>query len=155
LRQMSKYATIKCMEPSPMEQPHSAQPRAAQLGQIQSLVDELASVLQRSVQVDTPAFYAFCSSPQYGEVDNARVFNVLHREPNPEARPWRVETGGRRSREAVHLPAHEEFDLLPRLCGALWEGERLCGHIWVIGSPSLNRSDLETITAYRQPIIDL
>src|SRR5699024_6585230 len=51
LRQMSKYATIKCMEPSPMEQPHSAQPRAAQLGQIQSLVDELASVLQRSVQV--------------------------------------------------------------------------------------------------------
>src|SRR5699024_7507818 len=30
----------------------------------------------------------------------------------------------------------------------------LCGHIWVIDSPSLNRSDLETITAYRQPIID-
>lgn len=138
-----------------MEQPHSAQPRAAQLGQIQSLVDELASVLQRSVQVDTPAFYAFCSSPQYGEVDNARVFNVLHREPNPEPIPWLVENGVQDSREPVHLPAHEEFDLLPRLCVPLWEGERLCGHIWVIDSPSLNRSDLETITAYRQPIIDL
>ncbi|APT83698.1 hypothetical protein CAMM_12620 [Corynebacterium ammoniagenes DSM 20306] len=138
-----------------MEQPHSAQPRAAQLGQIQSLVDELASVLQRSVQVDTPAFYAFCSSPQYGEVDNARVFNVLHREPNPEPIPWLVENGVQDSREPVRLPAHEEFDLLPRLCVPLWEGERLCGHIWVIDSPSLNRSDLETITAYRQPIIDL
>src|SRR5699024_4513202 len=138
------------MEPSPQ-----ATPRAAQLGQIQSLVDELASKLQRSVQVDTPAFYAFCSSPQYGEVDNERVFNVLHREPNPEPIPWLVSNGVQESREPVRVPAHEEFDLLPRLCVPLWEGERLCGHIWVIDSPSLNRSDLETITAYRQPIIDL
>lgn len=138
------------MEPSPQ-----ATPRAAQLGQIQSLVDELASKLQRSVQVDTPAFYAFCSSPQYGEVDNERVFNVLHREPNPEPIPWLVSNGVQESREPVRVPAHEEFDLLPRLCVPLWEGERLCGHIWLIDSPEISAADVEVITRYRQPIIDL
>ena len=132
-----------------------ATPRAAQLGQIQSLVDELASKLQRSVQVDTPAFYAFCSSPQYGEVDNERVFNVLHREPNPEPIPWLVANGVQESRDPVRVPAHKEFDLLPRLCVPLWEGEKLCGHIWLIDSPAISEADLEIITSYRRPIIDL
>ncbi|AHI21332.1 helix-turn-helix domain-containing protein [Corynebacterium casei] len=132
----------------------SPTPTAAQLGQIQTLVDSLASRLQRSVQVDTPAFYAFCSSPQYGEVDNARVFNVLHREPNPEPIPWLVDNGVQDSREPVRLPAHEELDLLPRLCVPLWDGERLCGHIWVIDSPELSDADLKVITSFREPIIN-
>ncbi|MGO2864724.1 helix-turn-helix domain-containing protein [Corynebacterium casei] len=132
----------------------SPTPTAAQLGQIQTLVDSLASRLQRSVQVDTPAFYAFCSSPQYGEVDNARVFNVLHREPNPEPIPWLVDNGVQESREPVRLPAHEELDLLPRLCVPLWDGERLCGHIWVIDSPELSDADLKVIASFREPIIN-
>lgn len=144
---MSKYDRIKFMSDSPT-------PTAAQLGQIQTLVDSLASRLQRSVQVDTPAFYAFCSSPQYGEVDNARVFNVLHREPNPEPIPWLVDNGVQDSREPVRLPAHEELDLLPRLCVPLWDGERLCGHIWVIDSPKLSDADLKVITSFREPIIN-
>src|SRR5699024_12795937 len=77
------------------------------------------------------------------------------REPRPEPSPSFVDNRVPDSRESVRLRAHEEVDLLPRLCVPLWEGERLCGHIWVIDSPSLNQSDLETITAYRQPIIDL
>src|SRR5690625_7572189 len=108
-----------------------ATPRAAQLGQIQSLVDELASKLQRSVQVDTPAFYAFCSSPQYGEVDNERDFNVLHREPNPEPIPWLVAKGVQESLATVPVPVHKVFDLRPRLCVRLWDGENLCGPIWL------------------------
>lgn len=144
---MSKCDRIKFMSDSPT-------PTAAQLGQIQTLVDSLASRLQRSVQVDTPAFYAFCSSPQYGEVDNARVFNVLHREPNPEPIPWLVDNGVQDSREPVRLPAHEELDLLPRLCVPLWDGERLCGHIWVIDSPELSDADLKVITSFREPIIN-
>lgn len=144
---MSKCDRIKFMSDSPT-------PTAAQLGQIQTLVDSLASRLQRSVQVDTPAFYAFCSSPQYGEVDNARVFNVLHREPNPEPIPWLVDNGVQESREPVRLPAHEELDLLPRLCVPLWDGERLCGHIWVIDSPELSDADLKVITSFREPIIN-
>lgn len=147
LRHMSKCDRIKFMSDSPT-------PTAAQLGQIQTLVDSLASRLQRSVQVDTPAFYAFCSSPQYGEVDNARVFNVLHREPNPEPIPWLVDNGVQDSREPVRLPAHEELDLLPRLCVPLWDGERLCGHIWVIDSPELSDADLKVITSFREPIIN-
>lgn len=130
-------------------------PAGPQLGQIQILVDALAHQLQRSVQVDTPAFYAFCSSPQYGEVDNARVFNVLHREPNPEPIPWLVENGVQDSRDPVHVPAHEELDLLPRLCVPLWEGDRLCGHIWIIDSPKLTETDIDIITSYRQRIVDL
>lgn len=133
----------------------SATPAAAQLGQIQTLVDSLASQLQRSVQVDTPAFYAFCSSPQYGEVDNARVFNVLHREPNPEPIPWLVDNGVQVSRDPVRLPAHKKLDLLPRLCVPLWDGDRLCGHIWVIDSPPLTAADLEIITSFREPIVSL
>lgn len=144
---MSKCDRIKFMSDSPT-------PTAAQLGQIQTLVDSLASRLQRSVQVDTPAFYAFCSSPQYGEVDNARVFNVLHREPNPEPIPWLVDNGVQESREPVRLPAHEELDLLPRLCVPLWDGERLCGHIWVIDAPELSDADLKVITSFREPIIN-
>lgn len=144
---MSKCDRIKFMSDSPT-------PTAAQLGQIQTLVDSLASRLQRSVQVDTPAFYAFCSSPQYGEVDNARVFNVLHREPNPEPIPWLVDNGVQDSREPVRLPAHEELDLLPRLCVPLWDGERLCGHIWVIDSPELSDADLKVIASFREPIIN-
>lgn len=144
---MSKCDRIKFMSDSPT-------PTAEQLGQIQTLVDSLASRLQRSVQVDTPAFYAFCSSPQYGEVDNARVFNVLHREPNPEPIPWLVDNGVQDSREPVRLPAHEELDLLPRLCVPLWDGERLCGHIWVIDSPELSDADLKVITSFREPIIN-
>lgn len=144
---MSKCDRINFMSDSPT-------PTAAQLGQIQTLVDSLASRLQRSVQVDTPAFYAFCSSPQYGEVDNARVFNVLHREPNPEPIPWLVDNGVQESREPVRLPAHEELDLLPRLCVPLWDGERLCGHIWVIDAPELSDADLKVITSFREPIIN-
>ena len=132
-----------------------ATPRAAQLGQIQSLVDELANQATTLRQVDTPAFYAFCSSPQYGEVDNERVFNVLHREPNPEPIPWLVANGVQESRDPVRVPAHKEFDLLPRLCVPLWEGEKLCGHIWLIDSPAISEADLEIITSYRRPIIDL
>lgn len=162
---MSKCARIKFMEHPPFDIPHSenpnaqptpaATPAAAQLGQIQTLVDSLASQLQRSVQVDTPAFYAFCSSPQYGEVDNARVFNVLHREPNPEPIPWLVDNGVQVSREPVRLPAHDELDLLPRLCIPLWDGDRLCGHIWVIDSPPLTAADLDIISSFREPIVSL
>lgn len=130
-------------------------PAAAQLGEIQTLIDELAHKLQRSVQVDTPAFYAFCSSPQYGEVDNARVFNVLHRAPDPAPIPWLVENGVQISRQPVRLPSHEEFDLLPRLCIPLWDGDTLCGHIWVIDAPQLAVDELEVIRGYCQPIIDL
>src|SRR5699024_11005605 len=117
--------------------------------------DELASKLQRSVQVDTPAFYAFCSSPQYGEVDNERVFNVLHREPNPEPIPWLVSNGVQKSRETVLVAANEESDHLPCLCVQLREEDRLCGHILLIDSPEINAADVELITRYRQPIIDL
>ena len=141
--------------PSSAEIENLGSPPAAQLGEIQALVDELAHQLQRSVQVDTPAFYAFCSSPQYGEVDNARVFNVLHREPDPAPIPWLVENGVQISREPVRLPAHEDLDLLPRLCVPLWNGDSLCGHIWVINSPELGADELELIVSYRQPIIDL
>ena len=52
-------------------------------------------------------------------------------------------------------PHIKNFDLLPRLCVPLWEGEKLCGHIWLIDSPAISEADLEIITSYRRPIIDL
>src|SRR5699024_3176203 len=87
------------------------------------------------------------------------ICTFIRQSPSPAPFPYttlfRSSNGVQKTREPVRVPAHEEFDLLPRLCVPLWEGERLCGHIWLIDSPEISAADVEVITRYRQPIIDL
>ncbi|WP_293953415.1 hypothetical protein [uncultured Corynebacterium sp.] len=102
---------------------------AENLSRIQSLTDELARELGRSVEVDTPSFEVVCASAQIGVIDNRRIASTIHRSPPPEPVPWILSHGVRSATEPVRLPANPTFEMLARVCFPVWRSGELRAYL--------------------------
>ena len=119
----------------------------AVLGALQSMIDDLAEELSRSVVVDDPQIVMICSSRHFGDEDPVRVRAVLQRAVDPDvARFVLAQRPGRWSAPGM-LAASTDLDLKARLCVPLREQGVLLGLLMVIDADrSLRPSEIELIT---------
>lgn len=128
---------------------------AENLSRIQSLTDELAHELGRSVEVDTPSFEVVCASAQIGVIDNRRIASIIHRAPPPEPVPWILSHGVRTATQPVRLPANPTFEMLPRVCFPVRRDGELCAYLWLFDEPRLTDTEITRVCEFLTPLAAL
>jgi hypothetical protein len=98
---------------------------------LQSIVDELATRLTRSVAIDDPAIRLLAASRHFGDEDAVRVQSVLNRSVAPEIVEAILGVGiaawTRPGRFVLDLP-----DYQPRVCAPVRCNGLLLGYLWLI-----------------------
>ncbi|GAA3585215.1 hypothetical protein GCM10022222_82290 [Amycolatopsis ultiminotia] len=111
---------------------------------LQSLVDELAEQLHRSVAIDDPAVKLLAVSRHFGDEDPLRVTAVLNRSlPDELTRPLLelgISTWTEPGRVELDVPGSKA-----RLCAPVRSAGRLLGFLWLIddGPVHLTEHDVE------------
>ncbi|QUQ64709.1 PucR family transcriptional regulator [Kutzneria sp. CA-103260] len=98
-------------------------------GDLQSIVDELAERLRRSVAIDDPSIRLLAASRHFGDEDPLRVASVLNRSVEPEVAD-RVFAAGIAGWTTPGLV--ETAGALPRLCAPVRCNGLLLGYLWLI-----------------------
>jgi sugar diacid utilization regulator len=99
---------------------------------LQTIVDDLAEELARSVVINDPVNRVLCTSRHFGDEDAARIRAVLQRDAGPEASRYLFELGVTRWPRASMVPARPDLGLNARLCVPLRERDELLGLLLVI-----------------------
>src|SRR5262245_36670306 len=99
-------------------------------GDLQSIVDELAERLRRSVAIDDPSIRLLAASRHFGDEDDVRIRSVLNRsiEPDISEAIFAQEIARWTTPGVVDVP-----DALPRLCVPVRCDGLLLGYLWLIG----------------------
>ncbi|MEV7683746.1 helix-turn-helix domain-containing protein [Streptomyces sp. NPDC088341] len=109
---------------------------------LQSIVDELAERLQRSVAIDDPSIRLLAASRHFGDEDAVRVKSVLNRSVGPEI----VERALSQGIAKWTRPGNVVLGLdgcLPRLCAPIRCNGLLLGYLWLIeGVPPLDEPQI-------------
>lgn len=120
--------------------------RSAAGGEVQSMIDDLAGRLGRSVVIDDPCIRLVCASRHFGDEDPARVRAVLQRTAGAEIIAFVLAQEPHRWSRAGMLPASPELGLLPRFCVPLREQGQLLGYLMVIDAErTLTVDEVESI----------
>ncbi len=108
-------------------------------GDLQSIVDELAERLHRSVAIDDPSIRLLAASRHFGDEDQVRVRSVLDRSVAPEVTEAVLATGIARltAPGLVDLP-----DARPRLCAPVRCNGLLLGYLWLIDQDGVFSADV-------------
>ncbi|GAA1393390.1 helix-turn-helix domain-containing protein [Luteococcus peritonei] len=123
---------------------------AGGLSRLQSVVDQLAEELGRSVEVDNPSFEVLSTSAQIGPIDQRRISSIIDRTPPPEPLPWLLGFGIQQATAPVRIPANPQYGMLPRVCFPVRRGTELCGYLWLIDEPPVSAAEIErTLLAVR------
>lgn len=113
-------------------------------GELQSIVDELAERLGRSVVIDDPGIRLLCASRHYGDEDPVRVHTVLQRTAGSATIAYVLGQSPDRWPGSGMLAGSEKLGLLPRLCVPLREQGLLLGYLMIIdGAGTLTPDDIE------------
>ncbi|MFI9584214.1 PucR family transcriptional regulator [Streptomyces sp. NPDC052236] len=99
---------------------------------LQSLVDELAVDLGRSVVVDDPLVRLICSSQHFGDEDQVRVRGLLHGYADSETIRFILAQGVAQWSRPGMIKGRDDIGLLPRYCVPLRERGHLLGLLMVI-----------------------
>ncbi|ANZ41482.1 CdaR family transcriptional regulator [Lentzea guizhouensis] len=96
---------------------------------LQSIVDELAERLRRSVAIDDPSIRLLAASRHFGDEDELRIRSVLDRsiEPAVSDKVFAHGTSGWTSPGVVEVEG-----ALPRLCAPIRCNGLLLGYLWLI-----------------------
>ncbi len=115
-------------------------------GELQSIVDELAERLGRSVVIDDPGIRLLCASRHYGDEDPVRVHTVLQRTAGSTTIAYVLGQSPDRWPGPGMLAGSETLGLLPRLCVPLREQGLLLGYLMIIdGARTLTPGEIMTI----------
>jgi sugar diacid utilization regulator len=98
-------------------------------GDLQSVVDELAARLRRSVAIDDPSIRLLAASRHFGDEDSLRVSSVLNRAVTPDV------TDGVFAKGIARWTKPGIVDVtgaLPRLCVPVRCNGLLLGYLWLI-----------------------
>jgi hypothetical protein len=120
--------------------------RSAVSGELQSMIDDLAGQLGRSVVIDDPCIRLVCASRHFGDEDPVRVRAVLQRTAGAEIIAFVLAQEPHRWSRAGMLPGSAELGLLPRFCVPLREQGQLLGYLMVIDAErTLTVDEVESI----------
>lgn len=123
---------------------------------LQRIVDEVGSRLQRATAIDDTQYRLQVYSPHHGHVDDIRLACILHREAPSGIRAWADSLGLADATGPVRTPANDEFGLMPRVCAPIrFQGVHL-GYLWLMdGDQSMTEAQLSEIseTADRLAVI--
>lgn len=122
--------------------------------ELQSLADQLAVDLDRSVLVEDSELRLLAASALVGVVDQSRRDSILMRRPTEGEkklhRRYRIAT----TREPVRLAADEQLGTLARWCLPL-RTHVLHGYLWLIDEPQLTDEQLRRASAAAALAVDL
>jgi hypothetical protein len=122
---------------------------------LQSIVDELAERLQRSVAIDDPGIRLLAASRHFGDEDPVRVASVLNRSVDPELVGHILAQGiAQWTRPGEVVVAVD--DARPRLCAPVRCNGLLLGYLWLIdaeGSIEQAEIDLAEDAAARAGVV--
>src|SRR4051812_15327773 len=99
---------------------------------LQSLVDDLAGELGRSVVVNDPVVRMLCTSRHFGDEDEVRVRAVLQRDAGAEVGRYVLDQGVAHWSGAGIVPGRADLGMRDRLCVPLRVGGALVGLLMVI-----------------------
>jgi sugar diacid utilization regulator len=99
---------------------------------LQTIVDDLAEELGRSVVINDPIVRVLCTSRHFGDEDAVRVRAILQRDAGPEAARYLLELGVTRWSRAGTVPARPDLGMNARLCVPLRDRAELLGLLLVI-----------------------
>jgi sugar diacid utilization regulator len=104
------------------------------LSETQSLLDDLAARLQRSVTVTDPQIRHLCGSAHYGDEDEARVRAILQRAPVPDVFDHIVRCGVLSWVTPGRVPAVPSLGFRARVAVPLRASDSLLGFLMIIDS---------------------
>jgi sugar diacid utilization regulator len=99
---------------------------------LQTVVDDLADELGRSVVINDPVNRVLCTSRHFGDEDAVRIRAILQRDAGPEASRYLFELGVTRWPRAGIVPARPDLGMTARLCVPLRDRAELLGLLLVI-----------------------
>jgi len=99
---------------------------------LQTLVDDLAAELGRSVVVNDPAVRMLVTSRHFGDEDEVRVRAVLQRDAGPEVARYVLDQGVARWTRPGTVPGRAELGMHARLCVPVRDRGELLGLLMVI-----------------------
>ncbi|MFT4043120.1 MAG: helix-turn-helix domain-containing protein [Gordonia sp. (in: high G+C Gram-positive bacteria)] len=109
---------------------------------LQNLVDDLAGVLSRPVNVDDLDVQVLAVSAQIG-VDQARTDAILHRRTNPAIVEYAKSFGISRIVQPIRIPGKIELSSKPRVCIPLLYRGRRYGYLWLIDEPKITAAEID------------
>ncbi len=114
---------------------------------LQSLVDDLAEELSRSVVLDDPLIRLICSSRHFGDEDPVRIRGLLQGMADAEIIRYVLSQGVAQWVRADYLQGRDDLGLLPRYCVPVREKGHLLGILMVVvPDKSLTSAEVEAIT---------
>lgn len=108
---------------------------------LQSIVDELARRLERSVAIDDPGIRLLAASRHFGDEDSIRVSSVLNREVPPGVADFMLAQGIARWTTPSVVNMSGVRDALPRLCAPVLCNGLLLGYLWLIDKDGMFGED--------------
>jgi len=112
--------------------------------QLQRIVDDIGSRLQRAAAIDDTSLRIQVYSPHFGPVDETRLASILQRRAPGEARSWVESLGIASSNTAMRVPANNDLGFLPRICAPIRFQDVHLGYLWLIDADeTLTDADLE------------
>ncbi|MBF9066456.1 PucR family transcriptional regulator [Streptacidiphilus fuscans] len=113
---------------------------------LQSLVDDLAEELGRSVVLDDPLIRLICSSRHFGDEDPVRIRGLLQGMADAEIIRYVLSQGVAQWVRADYLQGRDDLGLLPRYCVPLREKGHLLGILMVVApDKALTSAETEAI----------
>ncbi|RBQ19696.1 hypothetical protein DP939_13285 [Spongiactinospora rosea] len=124
-------------------------------GDLQGLVDDLASRLRRPLLLEDRLQRVVAYSEQNGPIDDIRRDSILRRHTATEVREWLRQAGIHESAGPLRTPAAPGLGLLPRVCLPARHGGRLLGFLWFIDAgPRMTDAEVE-VAARATPAVAL
>lgn len=99
---------------------------------LQTLVDDLADELRRSVVIDDPVVRLLCTSKHFGDEDELRIRAVLQRDAGPTVSAYILDQGVAQWSRAGMVDGRADLGMRDRLCVPLRERGELLGLLMVI-----------------------
>jgi DNA-binding PucR family transcriptional regulator len=124
-----------------------AKGRGPVIGELQRLVDALASQLNRAVVLEDRRQRLIAYSQHDQPIDTVRRETILQRRTTPEVIAWLRRFGITESAEAVRIDGNPDLELLPRVCIPLRHSNLLLGFLWFIDADrSMSDEDIALAT---------
>jgi DNA-binding PucR family transcriptional regulator len=112
---------------------------------LQSIVDDLALRIGRSVALDDAELRLLAHSAHVGDEDEARMASLLQRRVSPERFAWSREVGVLSATRPFHTPSAEHLGVRKRFIVPLRADRELLAIIWIIDDGTLDPDSVDLV----------